>query len=144
VSGAVTTAWHTIEGAVEKGVNWIWSKIKWLGNEAKKLIADSPLGGIIGFGSNLLGGHVGKAFGDLAQGATGGIYQANSGTLGAPGRNLLPGYGDSSHVTVTPQTNISLQTNDREIGKATLRWALNSAARGPTSLSGGSLATGAP
>ena len=37
---------------------------------------------------------------------------------------------------------ITLRTNDREIGKATLRWALNSAARGPTSLSGGSLATG--
>jgi hypothetical protein len=140
IEGAVSSAWHFITGEVEKGVNWIWSKIKWLGDEAKKLIADTPLGGIIGFGSNLLSGHVGHAFGDLAQGATGGIVNAgSSGGL----INLNTGQSASQqHVTVTPQTQITLRTNDREIGKSTLRWALNSAARGPTSLSGGSLVTG--
>lgn len=140
VSGTVTSAWRWIENTVSKGVDWVWSKLKWLGDEAKKLIADTPIGGLIGFGSNLLGGHVGRAFGDLAQGVTGGVVQAN-GSVGLPYRNVFES-GTPSHVTVTPQSNVVLRTTDREIGRATVRWALNDAARGASSLSGGSLVTG--
>lgn len=140
VSTAVSDAWGWIKRTVSDGVNWIWSKLKWLGSEAEKFIADTPLGGLIGFGSNLLGGHVGHAFGDLAQGVTGGVVQSN-GSIGVPYRNL---WSSPSHVTVSPQSQIVLRTSDREIGRATVRWALNEAARGPSSISGGSLVTGAP
>lgn len=145
VSGAVSGAWHWIEHTVSDGVTWIWNKIKWLGDEAKKLIADTPLGGLIGFGSNLLSGHIGHAFGDLAQGATGGIYQANSGTFGAPGRNLWESgsahHHVEHHVNITPSA-ANFHVDGREIANATIRYALNRAARGPSNMVGGSLVTG--
>jgi hypothetical protein len=139
VSGAVTTAWHAIEGAVETGVNWVWSKLKWLGEQAKKLIADTPIGGILGFGSNLLSGHVGRAFGDAVQGATFGAVNPNAGTIGLPGNNVT-GVG-TIHIAPAETT---LRIDGREVGRAVVRYALNTAARGPTSYSGGSLVTGAP
>jgi hypothetical protein len=141
VSSAVSSAWKWIENAVGTGVNWIWSKIKWLAGEAKKLIADTPLGGIIGFGSNLLGGHVGRAFGDLAQGYTGGIVQAN-GSIGAPLRNLGQNQGQVN-VHIAPQTT-RVEIDGREVARAVTRAVLNKAARGPSSYVGGSLVTNAP
>ena len=136
ITGAVRSAWHGIESIVGKGVDWIWSKIKWLADEAKKLLADTPLGGIIGFGSNLLSGHVGKAFGDLAQGATLGAVNPNAGSVGIPFNNALGGFGSvggagNGHITITPQSNISMRMDSREIGKGVVRWALNEAARRP-------------
>lgn len=149
VESAVSGAWHGIESVVSSSVNWIWSKIKWLADEAKKLLGDTLLGGMIGFGSNLLGGHVGRAFGDLAQGATGGIYQANTGTVGMPFRNLAQGnstaqsQANATHITIQPGRT-TMNVDGREITNAVTRYTLNRAARGPSSFVGGSLVTAAP
>jgi hypothetical protein len=146
ITGAVKDAWNWIKGAVSDGVNWIWSKIKWLGDEAKKMIADSPLGGLIGFGSNLLSGHVTHAFGDLAQGMTGGIVQSN-GSVGLPYRNLFqanPSSQASQAVNVNVQPhNVALNVDGRQLANSVLRYTVNKAARGPSNMVGGSLMTGA-
>ena len=146
VSGAAVDAWHWIENAADKGVDWVWGKIKWLGDEAKKIFADTPLGGLIGFGSNLLSGHVGRAFGDLAQGATGGAYNAQTGSIGVPFRNVFESSSSTpSHTTITPSTpspititpqTTTLKVDNREIGRATTRWMLDQAARGPSTVNG--------
>lgn len=143
ITGAVSTAWHDIEHAVSSGANWVWSKIKWLGDEAKKLWSDSPLGGLVGFGSNLLGGHVGRAFGDLAQGATLGAYQANTGTIGMPGRNVWQNQAGQVDVHIQPQTT-QVNLDGREVARAVTRAVLQKAARGPSNGVGGSLVTNAP
>lgn len=55
------------------------------------------------------------------------------------GRGLAP------NVTISPNPQaFVLRTSDREIGEGTLRWVLNKAARGPSTLVGGSLVIGAP
>lgn len=147
ITGAAQAAWAWIEGAVTKSVDFIWGKIKWLGDEAKKLLSDSLIGGLIGFGSNLFSGHVGRAFGDLAQGATLGVYQADTGSFGAPLRNVwqsnVTTHHHSGHMQIQ-STPVSLRIDGREVANAVIRHTLNRAARGPSNMVGGSLVTGAP
>lgn len=151
IEGAAVGAWQGIESGVTKGVDFVWSKIKWLGDEAKKLLADTPLGGIIGLGSNLLQGHVSRGLADFAQGATGGIFNANTGTIGAPYRNLTSSSyntpsaaaAQAEHITIQPGRT-SVNIDGREITNAVTRYALNRAARGPSSFVGGSLVTASP
>jgi hypothetical protein len=66
------------------------------------------------------------------------MVNPNQGTIGAPLNNVT-GLGT---VNIVPQSQIVLRTTDREIGNATLRYALNRTARGPGSLVGGNLVTG--
>ena len=126
------SAWKAVERAVTAGVNWIAQKLKWVAGIAVSAFSDTPLGGLINAGSALLGGHVGRAFGDVVQGNSFGMVNPNAGTVGLPGNNI-------THIGT-----INLVTSDRQIGNATIRYQLNRAARGPTSMIGGSLVTGSP
>lgn len=62
-----------------------------------------------------------------------GLSAINNGTFGGLG-------GD---VRINP-SNVEMRLDSRVIGQAVVQWALNQAARGPSSLVGGSLVTGAP
>lgn len=148
ITHAVSAAWGDIRRFVDHGVDFIWDKIKGLGDDVKHLFADSPLGGLFGFGENLLGGHVGRAFGALAQGDTFGAIQSGPGgvSVGTPFRNVIPGAGlhlFGGHAQIHP-SNVALKVDGREVANAVIRYELNRAARGPSNMVGGSLVTGSP
>lgn len=151
ITGAVSGAWTDIKRFVEQGAEWVWNKIKWLGDEVGKVFADTPLGGLIGFGENLFSGHVGNAFGSLAQGFTDGVYQARTGSVGLPYRNVFESGGVTHHpaaavasaLSIHP-SSVALNLEGRQIANGVIRYALNRAARGPSNMVGGSLVTGAP
>jgi hypothetical protein len=62
--------------------------------------------------------------------------------LDALNAGVTPG-GMGGRVTIMPSQTV-LKLDNRTVGQAVVKWALNNAARGPTSLVGGSLVTGAP
>jgi hypothetical protein len=68
-----------------------------------------------------------------------GLNMANSGNVGGMNNMGLGG----GNITITPGQTI-VKIGDREVAAAVTRYVLNRAARGPSSLSGGSLAIGAP
>lgn len=137
-------AFNGIKSVAQDVIGWIVAHLKDLGNIVSNVFKDTPLGGIIGFGENLFSGHVGRAFGDLAQGATYGAFNAQNGSIGVPGRNVLPS-SVQSHLGIRIEpAHATLRVDGRELGNAVVRYALNRAARGPTNAVGGSLMTGGP
>jgi TP901 family phage tail tape measure protein len=61
---------------------------------------------------------------------------------GESGLYALNHGGGLGNITIVPETQVILKTSDREIGQAALRWTLRRAARGSSTLTGGSLMTG--
>lgn len=71
------------------------------------------------------------------------LNQATTARVGIPALNRLNNGGDlgAQNITIQPSAVI-INMDSRKVGQGVLRWSLQRAARGPTSLSGGGLMTG--
>jgi hypothetical protein len=166
---AAKDAWKWIETAAKN----IYHALTWAFGEASKFIARTPLGGLLGFGTNLIHGHVGKALGSLAHGLTfgllhaGGVVRPKYLAAGGPvGTDTVPGwltpgegvvnqrgmsllgerglaalnsgfFSGGGNQPLTIQNNIVV--DGRVIAKAVTDTVIRRAARGPSTLVGGSL-----
>jgi hypothetical protein len=96
VFDAIGSAVDAIGGAISQ----VGQAFVWVGKEAIKLWSSTPLGGIIGFLGNLLGGNLAGAATSLAKGFTFGQVNLTPASLGA-GPSVQPSQSSNTSVPAT-------------------------------------------
>lgn len=170
IASVAKTMWDGMKHAAGNAADWIWSKMKWLVNQIVSFFKSIP-SRIGHLGSSILHdvtSGLGHAITSILPNQGGVVHKYMGGPVGTdsvpamltPGEGVLSraamqqigqagltrlnmgmgGGGEEINIRINPGTTV-VKIGARELAEAVTQYALERAARGPSSLIGGALAT---